>query len=112
MNEKRIINMMGEGNYNEKIEGNYIQGNYYSENRQTLVESAKEIQDLLRQLEQSNPIATDVQQEFFVNEKLNPTTRDRLLSAVKECGSSILEEFFDSSYIKIAKSLIDGWQKA
>jgi hypothetical protein len=111
MAENRIINL-GTGNYNENIVGNYIQGNYYAGDHQTLAESAKEIQDLLQQLERDNPGATDSQQENFVNEKIAPTNKERLLSAVKEGGTAIIEECFDSPYIRIAKKLIDGWQKA
>jgi hypothetical protein len=45
---------IGSGNYNERIEGDYIQGNYYAASKQqNLAEAAAEIQKLLEQLDKS-----------------------------------------------------------
>ena len=107
----RNINMGAGGNYIEKIDGNYIQGNYYAGDRQALAESAREIQDLLKQLEQDNPSATETEKENFVNDKVKATTKTKLLSAAKEGGIAAIEEIFDSPYVRIVRSVIDGWQK-
>ena len=108
----RNIQMSAGSNYIENIEGNYIQGNNYEGDRQALAKSAKEIQDLLKQLEQNNPSATETEQENFVNTNVKATTKTKLVSAAKEGGVAIIEEIFDSPYVRIAKSVIDGWQKA
>ncbi|MDF5716288.1 MAG: hypothetical protein PUP93_21005 [Rhizonema sp. NSF051] len=52
MSDGRNINTGG-GNYNERIEGNYVQGNYYAAQRQSFAEAAAEIQKLLEQLDKS-----------------------------------------------------------
>jgi hypothetical protein len=54
----RTINTGG-GNYNERIEGNYVQGNYYAAaEKQNLAEAAAEIQALLEQLDKTYPSNT------------------------------------------------------
>ena len=51
MTGDRNINL-GSGNYNERIEGDYIQGNYYNApQKQNLAQAAAEIQELLEQLD-------------------------------------------------------------
>lgn len=58
MTGDRNINTGG-GNYNEHIEGNYIQGNYYAAaENESLADVAAEIQALLEQLEKSYPTNT------------------------------------------------------
>ncbi|MHC5821536.1 MAG: hypothetical protein ACYT04_38125, partial [Nostoc sp.] len=54
----RNINTGG-GNYNERIERDYIQGNYYAAGQpQSLAKAAADIQLLLKQLEQTYPTTT------------------------------------------------------
>jgi hypothetical protein len=59
--QNRFINTNG-GNYNELIEGNYIQGSYYTAEQQNVVKIAAEIHLLLKQLEQSYPSTTTSEQ--------------------------------------------------
>jgi hypothetical protein len=54
----RNINTSG-GNYNERIEGNYVQGNYYAGGEpKNLADAATEIQALLEQLDKTYPTNT------------------------------------------------------
>ena len=60
--------------------GLYVVGDYYlqgninqgSEKKQTLAEAAAEIQQLLIQLEKSNPTATDAEKVAYVNDETPP----------------------------------------
>lgn len=76
-------------NFNQgdvKIAGDQvgIQHNYSPENKQTLAEAAKEIQDLLNQLSQTYPTTTDYEKQVLVNQfnqevKTNSRIRDMIL---------------------------------
>ncbi|MEO0970993.1 MAG: pentapeptide repeat-containing protein, partial [Cyanobacteria bacterium J06639_18] len=80
---------MGSGNYNERIEGDYVQGNYYAAGeKQTLAETAAEIQALLKQLEKSYPTDTTTGKMALATEAIaqiesNPNLKVRILSALK-----------------------------
>lgn len=67
----------------EENKGTVI-GKNYSENKQTLAESAKEIQELLNQLSQTYPTTTDYEKQILVNQfneevKTNSRIRDMIL---------------------------------
>ncbi len=71
MTGDRNINTGG-GNYNERIERDYIQGNYYAAGQpQSLAEAAAEIQLLLKQLEQTYPTTTTSQKMVVAAEAIN-----------------------------------------
>jgi peptidoglycan hydrolase CwlO-like protein len=111
-NQGRTI-IMGQGNYNELIRGDYVQGNkYIGREKQNLAEAAAEIQELLKQLEKTNPKATDTQKEVFVSAGMTPTKKERLINALKEGGKGAIEEFFDNPYVNVAMKIIDGWKNA
>jgi uncharacterized protein YjbI with pentapeptide repeats len=101
------------GNYNERIEGDYIQGNYYSsEQKQTLAEAAAEIQKLLKQLYQSNPAATVGQQQAFVDAAVDPTLKAKFLSALQAGWKEAIKEFLDNPYVNVGVAILEGWQEA
>jgi TATA-binding protein-associated factor Taf7 len=104
---------MGSGNYNERIEGDYVQGNYYaSEQKQTLAETAEEIQRLLKQLEETNPTATIEQQQAFVDAAVSPTLKARFLSALQAGWKEAVKEFLDNPYVNVGVAILEGWQEA
>lgn len=71
---------------------------------QNLVEAAKEIQDLLAQLQQTNPTVTEAQKQAAIVKRVeqhikqNPTVRDRLLNALKQGGIEALKQALDAIY--------------
>ena len=75
MKNNRNINISN-GNYNENIEGNYIQGDYYlSEQNSDISKAVIEIQELLINFKKNNPTATEIQQQEFVSTNMNPTRK-------------------------------------
>ncbi len=93
------------------VEGNYVASgviNYGHENK-TLAEAAAEIQDLLQQLEKSNPTASEAEKVAYVNEEIEPDLKSRLVKAVKIGGEAAIESSLDSPYIDIIKAAIRGW---
>jgi hypothetical protein len=80
------INQVGNLNAGDtKIEGNQIGIQHKGASEKTLAEAAKEIQDLLVQLQTSYPTTTDYQKQVFVNKfneevKTNSNVRETLLA--------------------------------
>ena len=85
-----------------------IQHNYPGEIRQTPAESAKEIQDLLLQLQQSNP--ADIEALVEQRVKNDPTLRDRIRNALKEGGLETMKVIFPLTGIAI--ETVRGWVEA
>ncbi|ABW33430.1 pentapeptide repeat-containing protein [Acaryochloris marina] len=81
------------------------QHNYAPEIKQTPAESAKEIQDLLSQLQKTNP--TDIQTVVEQRIKIDPTFRQRLQNALKEGGVETLKVLF--APIGIPIETVRGW---
>jgi hypothetical protein len=78
----------------------------------TLAEAAKEIQHLLRQLEQTNPNATDAEKISYVNDETTPSFKRRVVGALQAGGESAIEEFLDNPYISVGKAVVKGWMKS
>jgi hypothetical protein len=109
-NENTIGNAAADVKGDQKsIQHNY---NYTPEQRQTLAEAAAEIQQLLKQLEQTNPTATEVEQKAFLTAAIPPTKRQRFVNALQEGGKELFKELMDNMYINTAIATIEGWQSA
>jgi hypothetical protein len=112
----RNINTSG-GNYNERIQGDYVQGNYYAAGQpQSLAQAAAEIQLLLKQLEQTYPTATTSQQMVVAAEAINqiennPTMKQKVINAVKEGGLAAFEKAIDNPAGAFIAGAIKGWQE-
>lgn len=101
--------------------GNIVQGDVHgnveanmktqSENQKTLVDSVKEIQRLLKQLESTNPTATEVEKVIYVNDETSPGFKRRAVAALKAGGGTALEEVFDSSYFNVGKAIWEAWMQ-
>ena len=106
--EAKIGNVANQVTDNARLQAN--QYNYASPEKQTLAEAAAEIQKLLKQLQQTNPDATETQQEAFVSAAIAPTKKERLINALKEGGQGAIEEFLDNPYLNVAIRIIEGWR--
>jgi hypothetical protein len=94
------------------IGGDYVGGtiNQGSERKQTLAEAAVEIQQLLMQLEKSNPTATEAEKVAYVNDETPPALKSRVASAVKAGSISAVETLLDNSpFSNLAKAIVEGW---
>jgi hypothetical protein len=117
MSGDRHINTGG-GNYNERIQGNYVQGNYYAAGQpQSLAQAAAEIQLLLKQLEQTYPTTTTSQQMVVAAEAIkhiesNPSLKKRAINAAKEGGLAAFEKAIDNPAGAFIVGAIKGWQEA
>ena len=113
----RNINI-GSGNYNERIEGDYIQGNYYNApQKQNLAEAAAEIQELLKQLEKTYDTSTysgkgQVASEIIKTIENNPELKARIISALKVGSVKAFEQFLNHPAASFVIGALEDWQKS
>ena len=112
----RNINI-GSGNYNENIQGDYIQGNYYnSQQKQNLAEAAKEIQQLLEQLDKSYDTSSysgkiQVADETIKTIDNNPELKARIISALKVGSVKAFEQFLNHPAASFVIAALEDWNK-
>lgn len=82
---------------------------HISEQKPTLAEAAKEIQKLLKQLEITNPTATEVDKIVYVNDETTPKFKRRVVGALQAGGEAAIEEFLDNPYVNVGKAIVKGW---
>ena len=95
---------------------------YKAAQKQNLAEAAKEIQQLLEQLAQTNPTIVESPQEETVLKNIereiknNPTIKAKLLSAVKSGGTEALtlalEAVFKNPLVSISVETVKGFIEA
>ncbi len=100
--------------HSQQIGGNI--NNYTQEQQQNLVEAAKEIQELLQQLEQSYPTNTPLEKQIVVTEALkqiesNEPLKARVIGALKAGGTEALKELVDHPLVNILLAALEGWQE-
>ncbi|MBD1903477.1 pentapeptide repeat-containing protein [Trichocoleus sp. DQ-A3] len=93
-----------------------ILNNYAPEQRQSLLDAAAEIQQLLQQLEQSYPTNTPLERQAVVTEAIrhiesNPTLKARVIGALKKAGTEGIKELVDHPLINIFLAAVEGWQE-
>ncbi|NEQ68984.1 MAG: hypothetical protein F6K21_26465 [Symploca sp. SIO2D2] len=65
----------------------------------------------MKQLEESNPTATEAQKIAYVNDRITPIFQRRVVGALQAGGEAVIGQFFDNSYIKVGKAIVKGWMK-
>lgn len=98
-------------NYNAPIYGSgYTEGttHYYEAHKQSLTEAAKEIQQLLKQLEESNPKSTsrEIADQAIQTIKETPSLRQRAISAAKEGALEVIKQ---TPVGQVVAGAIEGW---
>jgi t-SNARE complex subunit (syntaxin) len=94
-------------NYNGRQQAN--QHIHSSEQKKTLAESAAEIQKLLKQLEATNPTATEAEKVAYINDETSANFKRRAIGALQAGGEAAIEEFLDNPYVNLGKAIIKGW---
>lgn len=127
---------MGSGNYNERIEGDYIQqqgsfgvvvnkgeikaekiaGTINETPKQSLAETAAEIQQLLQQLEKSYPTDTTMGKMALATEAIaqienNPNLTARILSASKVGSVKAFEQFLNHPAASFVMGALEDWHQ-
>ncbi|MFB2771047.1 pentapeptide repeat-containing protein [Pelatocladus sp. BLCC-F211] len=94
-----------------------LAGTINEANEQNFVEAAAEIQQLLKQLEETNPTTTETEKMIVVAKaadeiKNNPTLKARVIGALKSGGKEAFKEAVDNPLINVLIAIIEGWQEA
>jgi hypothetical protein len=123
MTESRKIDINQSGasigvGYSETVQTEQLGGtihNYAPE--QNLVEAAAEIQQLLKQLEETNPTTTETEKMIVVAKaadeiKKNLTLKARVIGALKSGGTEAFKEAVDNPLVNILVAIIEGWTEA
>ena len=99
-------------NANQILDNGRQQANQHinsSEQKQTLADAAKDIQQLLKQLEITNPSATEAEKVDYVNDETTRSFQRRVVGALQSGSEAAIEEFLDNPYINVGKAIIKGW---
>jgi uncharacterized protein YaaQ len=115
-----IINMSSRDNYNTGqagAVGKYARsdGNTFihSEQKQSLAEVAEAIQQLLEQLEQTHPTATDEEKMNYVSDETTPSFKRSAVAAFLAGSETAIDEYIlESKFLKVIKSAIKGWMES
>ncbi|MEG4944126.1 AbiTii domain-containing protein [Microcoleus sp. F4-D5] len=103
-----VANFANEVSGNARQQAN--QHIHLSESRRTLAEAAEELQQILNQLEQTNPTATESEKVAYVNDETTPSFKRRVAGALQASGETAIDEFIlENKYLKVVKSAIKGW---
>ena len=109
---------------NSNFKGNLIQGdvgkhveaneyNYGSEEKKTLAEAAKEIQQLLDQLSQSYPTTTTPEKIIFAQKAMEEIdkksdTKDKIIKALKAGGIASITELTNHPVVRILTPMLES----
>jgi hypothetical protein len=101
------------GSVAETVHGDQksIQHIYAPEQKQTLTEAAFEIQRLIKQLEMTNPNATEAEQAAYVNNQTTHKLKQRVVAALQAGSEAAIEEFLDNPYVNVGKAVVKSWIK-
>ncbi|MBW4608232.1 MAG: hypothetical protein KME22_13690 [Hassallia sp. WJT32-NPBG1] len=108
---------IGKGNYNERIEGDYIQGNVYNASqKRNLAEAAGEIQELLKELAKSYDTDStygkmQVASEAIKTIENNPEFKARVISALKVGSIKAFEQILNHPAASFVIGALEDWQK-
>ena len=94
------------------IGGDYVGGtiNQGGKGRQTLAEAADEIQQLLMQLEKSQPTATESEKVAYVNDETPADVKSRVVNALKGRGQAPVDAIVDNVlYGSLVSAILKGW---
>jgi len=94
------------------IGGDYVGGtiNQGGKGRQTLAEAADEIQQLLMQLEKSQPTATESEKVAYVNDETPADVKSRVVNVLKGRGQAPVDAIVDNVlYGSLVSAILKGW---
>ncbi|MCC5667815.1 pentapeptide repeat-containing protein [Nostoc sp. CHAB 5784] len=128
LSSNEVINMPNNSEYNfnnAKFGGGFagtggtqIGGTFYDYSlNQNLTEAAAQIQQLLKQLEETNPTTTETEKMIVAAKaadeiKNNPTLKARVIGALKSGGKEAFKEAVDNPLVNVLIAIIEGWQEA
>ncbi|NES19856.1 MAG: hypothetical protein F6K41_13220 [Symploca sp. SIO3E6] len=65
----------------------------------------------MKQLEETNPTATEAQKIIHINDETTPKFKRRVVAALQAGGEAAIDKFLDNPYLKVGKAVVKGWMK-
>jgi hypothetical protein len=89
----------------------------YESEQQNLAEAARDIQELLEQLEKTYPSETTIDRMKIATELItqidnHPTKAQRIFSAIKVGGVAFIEQLLNHPFSSFAIAALEDWQKS
>ncbi|WP_017317449.1 type 2 periplasmic-binding domain-containing protein [Mastigocladopsis repens] len=98
--------------YSEQVEANQVAANIHNyAPEQDLAQAAARIQELLKQLEKTNPTATQEDKQAFINLAIPQEEKSRVVRALQAGGEKALEKFLNNPYVDVTMAIVKEWQK-
>jgi len=103
-----------QGGFAENNYGNMVETQHNYAAQTNLAEAAAEIQQLLKQLEETNPTETKTVIAAKAADKIrnNSTLKARVIGALKSGGREAFKEAVDNPLVNVLIAIIEGWQEA
>lgn len=104
--------------YSETIQTEQIAGAIHNyAQQQDLAQAAADIQQLLKQLEETNPTTTETDKIIVAGKaadaiKSNQTLKARVIGALKSGSKEAFKEAVDNPIVNVLVAIIEGWQEA
>ncbi|MBD2608313.1 hypothetical protein H6G81_28300 [Scytonema hofmannii FACHB-248] len=120
MTESSKYDMRGanfQGGFAETNYGKMIENQHNYDAQSNLVEAAAQIQQLLKQLEATNPTTTEIEKLAVVAKaseeiKKNSTLKAQIINALKAGGTEAFKEAVDHPLVNVLIATVQGWQEA
>ncbi|MGB7440858.1 MAG: hypothetical protein WA919_07310 [Coleofasciculaceae cyanobacterium] len=77
--------------------------------KKTIAEAAVEIQQLLKQIEEKKPAATEIEKKAFITAAIAPNRREKFLGALQAGWKELLKEFLEHSYLSSGIAVLEEW---
>jgi ABC-type amino acid transport substrate-binding protein len=98
--------------YSEQVEASQLAANIHNyAPEQDLAQAAAKIQELLKQLEKSNPTATQQEKQAFVTAAIPQEEKSRILRTLQAGGEKALEKLLNNPYVDVTMAIVKEWQK-
>ncbi|MEB3342227.1 pentapeptide repeat-containing protein [Okeania sp.] len=106
----------GVGSNKGEIKDSKIAGTIYESQEQNLAQAAKDIQELLEQLDETYPSDTmpgkvKIAEEVITQIDNNPTKAERIFNAIKAGGVAAFEQFLNHPASSFVIAALEDWQK-
>lgn len=83
---------------------------HLSEQKKIIAQAAGKIQQLIQQLEQTDPTATETEMVAYINDETTPSFKRRVSGVLQASGEAAIDEFIlENKYLKVAKAAVKGW---
>ncbi|NES72101.1 MAG: hypothetical protein F6K24_46355 [Okeania sp. SIO2D1] len=64
----------------------------------------------MKQLEQSNPTATEAEKVAYINDETTPSLKRRVISTLQATGEAAIDEFIlENKSLKVVKAAVKSW---